>query len=76
MNHPIETPPRTTGVQLTTREREILGLVSYGHRSKEAADLLCVSKRTVDFHLRNIFQKLDVNNRMSAVRVAARRGLI
>ena len=45
-------------------------------RSREAAEELVVSKRTVDFHLANIYDKLQVNNRVQAFRAATRLGLI
>jgi DNA-binding CsgD family transcriptional regulator len=63
-------------VRLTKREVEVLTLVIEGKSSKEVADQLFVSKRTVDFHLANIYQKLDVTNRVQAFREATRRGLI
>lgn len=64
------------GVRLTKREIEVLSLIAQGHSSKEAADVLFVSKRTVDFHLANIYDKLQVNNRVQAFRAATRLGLI
>ena len=63
-------------VKLTKREIEVLSLVIEGHSSKEVADLLYVSKRTVDFHLANIYDKLEVTNRVQAFRRAVRLGLI
>ena len=63
-------------VKLTKREIDVLTLVIEGKSSKEVADLLYVSTRTVDFHLANIYQKLDVTNRVQAFREATRRGLI
>jgi len=63
-------------VRLTKREVEVLTLVIEGKSSKEVADHLYVSKRTVDFHLANIYQKLNVTNRVQAFRVATRRNLI
>ena len=66
----------TRKVRLTTREIEVLSLISQGHSSKEAAEALFVSKRTVDFHLANIYDKLQVNNRVQAFRAATRLGLI
>lgn len=63
-------------VRLTKREVEVLKLIAQGHSSKEAADALVVSKRTVDFHLANIYDKLQVNNRVQAFRAATRMGLI
>lgn len=67
-------PSETT--RLTRRELEVLSLIIEGKSSKEVADLLFVSKRTVDFHLANIYNKLQVNNRVQAFRRAARLGLI
>ncbi len=63
-------------VKLTQRELEILALIVEGHSSKHVADLLFVSKRTVDFHLDNIYQKLQVKNRMQAMQRAGRLGLL
>ena len=68
--------PLRKGVRLTKREIEVLSLIAQGHSSKEAADNLFVSKRTVDFHLANIYDKLQVNNRVQAFRAATRMGLM
>ncbi len=70
--------PRPTDepIKLTKREVEVLTLVIEGKSSKEVADMLYVSKRTVDFHLANIYDKLQVTNRVQAFRRAARLGLI
>jgi DNA-binding NarL/FixJ family response regulator len=61
---------------LTPRELEILSLIVEGHSSKIVADMLFVSKRTVDFHLDNIYEKLQVSNRMQALQRAMRLGLL
>lgn len=61
---------------LTEREKEVLGLVLEGKSNREVADLLCCSKRTVDFHLAKIYKKLDVSNRIQAMRVVAPMGII
>lgn len=63
-------------VRLTRRELEVLTLVIEGKSSKDVADSLFVSKRTVDFHLANIYDKLQVSNRVQAFRRATRLGLI
>jgi len=63
-------------VRLTKRELEVLALVVEGKSSKDVADALYVSKRTVDFHLANIYDKLQVSNRVQAFRRATRLGLI
>ena len=62
-------------VRLTKREVEILTRIAEGKTSQEVADdpELCLSKRTVDFHLANIYDKLQVNNRVQAFRAATRR---
>ena len=63
-------------VRLTSREIEILGLISQGHQSREAAEILFVSKRTIDFHLANVYTKLKARNRINALRKAQSLGLI
>jgi DNA-binding CsgD family transcriptional regulator len=63
-------------VKLTKREIEVLTHVIQGKSSREVADALFVSKRTVDFHLANVYDKLHVSNRVQAFRRATRLGLI
>ena len=63
-------------VKLTKREIEVLTHVIQGKSSREVAETLFVSKRTVDFHLANVSDKLHVNNRVQAFRRATRLGLI
>lgn len=68
--------PENEPVKLTKREIEVLTLVIEGKSSKEVAELLYVSKRTVDFHLANIYEKLQVSNRVQAYRRATSLGLL
>lgn len=63
-------------IRLTRREAEVLELVVEGKSNKEVASELFCSKRTVDFHLARIYEKLHVNNRIQAVRRAATLGLL
>ena len=63
-------------LRLTAREIEVLSLIAEGHASQTVANLLFVSKRTVDIHLANIYEKLQVNNRLQALRQATRMGLL
>ncbi len=63
-------------VRLTRRELEILALITEGHPSKMVAEMLFVSKRTVDFHLDNIYAKLQVTNRMQAIKRATQLGFL
>lgn len=55
---------------LTDREREVLTLAGEGLASKAIGERLFISKRTVDFHLANIYSKLGVGSRLQALRVA------
>ncbi|MEA2443598.1 MAG: hypothetical protein QOJ12_890 [Thermoleophilales bacterium] len=61
---------------LTSREREILALVSQGTGNKQIAKQLWVTEQTVKFHLSNIYRKLRVSNRTEASRIAHASGLI
>ena len=61
---------------LTDREREILCLVAQGFSNREIADQIYVSASTVTTHLRNIFGKLSLKNRVEATLYAIRTGLI
>ena len=49
---------------LTPREREITTLVGQGYKYREIADMLSISEQTVKNHLRNIFHKLGVSDRL------------
>jgi DNA-binding NarL/FixJ family response regulator len=61
---------------LTAREQEVLKLLARGLRNKEIAARLFVSERTVNFHLANIYQKLNVSGRTEALSKALEKGLI
>ena len=54
-------------IRLTKRERHVLLLLVTGKSSKEIADMLYVSKRTIDFHIFNLYDKLDATNRIEAL---------
>jgi DNA-binding NarL/FixJ family response regulator len=69
-------PGREPLGRLTSREREILQLVSEGHTNAELAHMLWVTEQTVKFHLSNIYRKLNVSNRTEASRWAQRAGLL
>jgi len=59
---------------LTAREMEVLGLASRGMSNAEIADSLYLSVRTVQAHLRSIFNKLGVGSRSEAIVYALKRG--
>ena len=63
-------------VALTDREAECLDLMQSGKTYAEMAALLGVTRKTIDFHARNVMHKLGANNRVTAVVIALRLGLI
>ncbi len=60
---------------LSPRERDVLLSMMDGKRGKQIADDLMISADTVRTHTRNIYAKLDVHNRLEAVRVARAAGV-
>ena len=61
---------------LTNREKEVLRWTAEGKTSAEIAQILGVSERTINFHLSNSMQKLNVNNKISAAIRAVMLGLL
>jgi DNA-binding CsgD family transcriptional regulator len=61
---------------LTAREIEVLRLLAQELSNPQIAERLFVSRRTVDAHLRSIYDKLGVKSRDAAIRVAREQGLI
>ena len=61
---------------LTPREREVLQLIAEGKATKEIADLLGISVKTVESHRTRLMAKLDIHGTASLVRYAIRQGLI
>lgn len=61
---------------LTDRELEVLRLIRDGHRNKQIADELSIAETTVNFHIKNLVDKLGANDRTHAVTIAVRRGLL
>jgi DNA-binding NarL/FixJ family response regulator len=62
--------------ELTARELDVLRLIRDGHRNKQIADQLAISENTVNFHIKNLVDKLQANDRTHAVTIAFRRGLL
>ena len=62
--------------ELTDREREILVFLANGVSNRQMADRIFVSENTVKFHLKNIYSKLAVSNRLQAVTTARHLGIV
>lgn len=71
-HHGQDLPAKTT----TTREEEILKLIAEGHSSKQIADMLVISIKTVERHRANLLHKLGMRDRLELTRYAIRAGLI
>ncbi|MEA4925967.1 MAG: LuxR C-terminal-related transcriptional regulator [Syntrophomonadaceae bacterium] len=68
LSHPAET--------LSQREIDILSLAAQGLSRKEVAARLYISEETVKTHFKNVYQKLGVNSKMAAIRLARDRGYL
>jgi DNA-binding NarL/FixJ family response regulator len=62
--------------ELTAREMDVLRLIRDGFRNKQIADKLSIAETTVNFHIKNLVDKLSANDRTHAVTIAIRRGLL
>nr|MBF0222552.1 response regulator transcription factor [Desulfobulbaceae bacterium] len=61
---------------LTTREKQVLTLVAEGKKSKDVADLLSISIRTVEHHRANIMKKTQIKNTAALIKYAIQKGYI
>ncbi|MBC3796814.1 helix-turn-helix transcriptional regulator [Acetobacterium tundrae] len=61
---------------LSERELEVLHELAKGDSNKEIAEQLCISIATVKTHMINIYGKLQVNSRISAVELSRKKGFI
>ena len=62
--------------RLTPREREILSWTAAGKTAWETSEILNISRRTVEFHMGNILNKLDAVNSQQAIAIAITSGMI
>lgn len=69
-------PPANADYHLTPQEKEILKMLVEGHSYKTAAYQLNISYHTVSFHLRNVYEKLQVHSMSEAVAKALREKLV
>jgi DNA-binding CsgD family transcriptional regulator len=58
--------------RLTTHERQVAELVAQGMTNREVGERMIISRHTVDFHLRQVFRKLDVHSRVEVATLLAR----
>ena len=61
---------------LTERERDILKLLAEGHSTAEIADMLVITRKTVEGHKTNLMAKLGIHSRVDLVKYALRKGII
>jgi DNA-binding NarL/FixJ family response regulator len=69
-------PGRPAAARLTDREQQVLALIAAGHPTREVAEQLCYSERTVKNVLHDVVTKLNARSRSQAVAFAVREGLI
>jgi len=62
--------------QLTDRERDVLKLMAEGHTTREIADLLVLSRKTIEGHKTHLMAKLGIHNRTELIKYALRKGII
>ncbi len=72
----ISLPKPVTPNLLTTREREILQMMVRGFSCFQTAEMLCISRRTVEVHRYNIRQKLGLRNQVELISYALQKGLV
>lgn len=63
-------------IKLTKRELQIMKKIAAGFTSQEVADSIGKSKRVVDFHLSNVYQKLGVSRRVLAINILRKMELL
>jgi two-component system response regulator NreC len=68
--------PITASNELTSREREVLQLIAEGHTSKEIAEMLFLSVKTVQAHRTSLMQKLDLHDRGDLIKYAIQKKII
>jgi len=61
---------------LTSRETEVLRLIAQGYTNNQAAEMLNISVRTVEYHRGNLTAKLNIHSRVELIRYAEENGLI
>lgn len=73
---PIGEPRRQLKQKLTTRELQMLQLISAGLTNREIGRRLSLSEETVKVHVRHLFERLQARSRAHAVAIGFRRGIV
>jgi DNA-binding NarL/FixJ family response regulator len=73
---PLFGTPTGLGSDLTSREREMLQLITSGQGNKDIANQLHLSIHTIRNHVQNLLVKLGAHTKLEAVAIASREGLI
>lgn len=68
--------PDVIAASTLTARREVLKWSAMGKTAADIAAILCLSERTIGYHICSCFKKLGVNNKIAAVLCAARSGII
>jgi DNA-binding NarL/FixJ family response regulator len=74
--HSVANPSPAEAAEITPREKEVLALVAGGHSTKQIADQLKISIRTVETHRINMLKKMGVNNSAELIKKAFESGLL
>lgn len=72
----VPVQPEIVNKRPSPRELEALTHISNGNDSKTTARLMKISKRTVDYHLANVYIKLGAGNRVQAINIAKAKGYL
>jgi DNA-binding NarL/FixJ family response regulator len=70
------TPPTNAPSPLTRRQQDIVSLLAQGNRNKQIGFILGISESTVKRHIYDLFQALNVSNRVEAIEISRHKGLI
>lgn len=73
---PFPISMKTQGAFLSSREKEVLGMIKSGFQSKEISDKLSISIHTVNNHRKKILKKMNVDNAVEAINFARKLGLL
>ncbi len=76
LEHPVDAGPESLYDRLSDREKTVFKLIAEGYTSRQIAETLYLSIKTVMTHRANIMEKLGLHNRAELIKYAFRRGLI